>query len=296
MANYSIKDLEKLTGIKAHTIRIWEKRYKAIIPQRTETNIRYYNDDDLKKILNISILNRHGVKISHIVQKSNEELNKAVENLTFNENHFGGLIESLVVSMIEIDENKFDKSFTNAVIKFGFEETIIKIIYPFLEKVGLLWQIGTINPAQEHFVSNLIRQKLIVAIDGQAKTLIPNYKTFILFLPEGELHEFGLLLYYFILRKHGHKVIYLGQTVPYQDIKIIAGLESNPVFITSFVMQTQISEINNYLIKISKDFPKSTVYITGEIIKQTSNQLPKNIVKINSAYHFKEIELGSTRE
>ena len=181
MAQYSIRDLEKLTGIKAHTIRIWEKRYNAVEPKRTKTNIRYYSDDDLKKLLNISILHRHGVKISKIMQKTDEELGHAIEEICETHNETESQIEGLVVAMIELDESKFEKLFTNSIIRFGFEKTLLNIIYPFLEKVGILWQVGNIYPAQEHFISNLIRQKLSGAIDSETKHGKENHYTYILF-------------------------------------------------------------------------------------------------------------------
>jgi DNA-binding transcriptional MerR regulator len=143
MIGYSIKDLERLSGVKAHTIRIWEKRYKIIEPNRTNTNIRQYNDDDLKKILNISILKSNGYKISEIASLSNTELSDHVLSLASNAKHYETQINNLILSMIELDDKKFDKILTNSTVRLGFEDTIVYIIYPFLEKIGILWQIGS---------------------------------------------------------------------------------------------------------------------------------------------------------
>ncbi|MBK7031363.1 MAG: MerR family transcriptional regulator [Bacteroidales bacterium] len=184
MIKYSIKDLEKLTGIKAHTIRIWEKRYHLVDPSRTATNIRYYSDEDLKRLLNVSVLNRYGFRISNIVSMTSEELNSKLLDLSEQDPMFSHEVESLVLSMIEMDEQRFDKILSSSIIKFGFETTITDVLHKFLEKIGVLWQTGTITPAQEHFVSNLIRQKLILAIDGQHVALHSNAKTFLLFLPD----------------------------------------------------------------------------------------------------------------
>jgi len=231
MANYSIRDLEKLSGIKAHTIRIWEKRYQLIQPRRTSTNIRYYSDNELKKLLNISILHRHGYRISKIAQLDNDEIHERIREITNEGCDFISQVENLVIAMIELDENKFEKILSKSIIRIGFEETIIKLVYPLFEKIGILWVTGTINPAQEHFMSNLIRQKLVSAIDGQISSDSSASKKFILFLPEGELHELGLLFYSFMLKKSGHQVIYLGQSVPFHDLIEIN--EIKPLIISS---------------------------------------------------------------
>ena len=201
MIRYSIKDLEQLTGIKAHTIRIWEKRHQLIEPERTSTNIRYYSDHDLKRLLNVSILNRNGLKISTIVTMNNEEINERILEISETYHDSDNQIEQLIVAMIELDEQRFDRVLSTSVIKLGFDDTVIKVLYPFFEKIGLLWQIGTIYPAQEHFVSNLIRQKLIIAIDGQSGNAKPESKNFLIFLPANEWHELGLLFYSYLGKK-----------------------------------------------------------------------------------------------
>ncbi|MFW5979061.1 MAG: MerR family transcriptional regulator, partial [Bacteroidia bacterium] len=214
MATYSIRELEKLSGIKAHTIRIWEKRYKIIQPKRTGTNIRYYSNNDLKKLLNITILNRQGWKISDIAKLSDEELNRKVKDFSYDSKDTESQIEKLVIAMVDLDEVKFDQILSNAIMHDGFEQTIINLIFPFFKKIGLLWQTGSINPAQEHFVSNLFRQKLMVAIDNLKIPDRKDAKKFILFLPEKEFHELGLLFYSYLIKKSGHSVIYLGSSVP----------------------------------------------------------------------------------
>jgi len=185
MATYSIRDLEKISGIKAHTIRIWEKRYEIIQPSRTPTNIRFYSDNDLRKLLNISFLSRNGLKISKIANLGNDEIGEKVLLFTQKANHTENTIESLIISMIELDENKFERILSNIIIKLGFEETFTNILHPFFEKIGILWQAGTIIPAHEHFISGLVRQKLIVAIDGLRDKPIIKNSQFLLFLPEG---------------------------------------------------------------------------------------------------------------
>ncbi len=288
MANYSIKDLENLTGIKAHTIRMWEKRYELVSPQRTDTNIRYYTDEDLKKLMNVSILNRHGIKISKLAHLSNEMLGEKILQITRKHNDYDSQIESLVVSMIELDEEKFEKILTTSIIRFGFEEIIFNILYPFFEKVGLLWQAGTINPAQEHFISNLIKQKLMVAIDSIPVAKQNNSKTFLLFLPEWELHELGLLVYYYLIKKKGHKVIYLGQSVPEMDIYKVAEIVKPDVFITSFTSSAEIKRIINLLKNLSQNFPDQSIYIGGLRLKEINGDLPERIKTLPNAKAFKD--------
>jgi len=287
MAQYSIKDLENFTGVKAHTIRIWEKRYNLVEPKRTCTNIRFYDDEDLKKLLNVSILNRHGLKISNIVNFSDEILNEKILNLAQTQNDVDSQIESLVVAMIDLDEAKFEKVFNTAVINLGFEEAILKIMYPFFEKIGLLWQIGTINPAQEHFISNLLRQKLIIAIDGIVDTVNGDSKSYVLFLPEGEFHELGLIYYHYLLRKNHYKVYYLGETVPFDGLVEISKMKKIDYLLTSFVTAIPEEEALNYLNKLSTQFENATIYITGQQAKNFSFDLPKNVKRLENAQEFK---------
>lgn len=158
MRTYSIKDLEQLSGIKAHTLRIWEQRYNLLSPKRTETNIRYYDDEDLKLILNVALLNDNGFKISKIVSMDRPEMRDEVMHLTERSLTHDDQIHALTISMIEMDEERFDKILSINILKLGFEQTMMNIIYPFMSKIGVLWQTGAINPAQEHFISNLVRQ------------------------------------------------------------------------------------------------------------------------------------------
>ena len=289
MARYSIKDLEELSGIKAHTIRIWEKRYGIVLPERTHTNIRLYSDEDLKKLLNISILNKHGLKISHLSKLTQSELKEKVIHISRESSNVEIYIENLLISMLELDEWKFDKILSDSIIKIGFEETLVQLMHPFFEKIGLLWQTGSINPAQEHFVSNLLRQKLIVAIDGQAPVAREKPLTFILFLHEAELHELGLLFYSYLLKKNGIKVIYLGQAVPFGDLEKITQIQKADYFLTSFTTGITDKDLTDYLMTMSETFPEQVVFYTGYQIAKINASLPENLVKLESVKHFQEI-------
>src|SRR6478736_3074595 len=232
MGKYSIKELERLSGIKAHTIRIWEKRYHVIDPERTATNIRLYSDEDLKKIINVSLLNSQGLKISKIASLSAHELSAHIIALSESKTSVDIPIDQLVVSMLDLDEEQFEKVLAHHIVNHGFEKTITGIVYPFLEKIGVLWQTGSITPAHEHFISNLIRQKLITAIAALPISQ-KNAPCVILFLPEGELHEMGLLFSHYLTRKKGFRTFYLGQSVPHEDLKKIQQLLRSRLLITS---------------------------------------------------------------
>jgi len=289
MGNYSIKDLEELSGIKAHTIRIWEKRFKLIEPGRTSTNIRYYNDEDLKKLLNVSMLNRHGWKISRLADMTRAELAEAAVRLTKESSDVETRIEQMIVSMLDLDELKFEKILNNSILKNGFEETVVKIIYPFFDRIGLLWLIGTICASQEHFISNLMRQKLITAIDGQLPVARENARTFMLFLHESELHELGLLFYNYLLRKHGHKVIYLGQAVPLKDLVQVAHIRNVDLLLTSFTTGMSEKDMDRYLEKLSLKFPDKTILFTGYQTNREFKTLPPNLIHLKSAEHFQKM-------
>ncbi|MBK7173826.1 MAG: MerR family transcriptional regulator [Bacteroidales bacterium] len=282
MIKYSIKDLEKLTGIKAHTIRIWEKRYHLVDPSRTATNIRYYSDEDLKRLLNVSVLNRYGFRISNIVSMTSEELNSKLLDLSEQDPMFSHEVESLVLSMIEMDEQRFDKILSSSIIKFGFETTITDVLHKFLEKIGVLWQTGTITPAQEHFVSNLIRQKLILAIDGQHVALHSNAKTFLLFLPDQEYHEMGLLFFHYLIRKHGHQVIYLGQNVPVADLPEIAAIRYFDILFTSITCSLPGSGLQELLDKLGSMFSNKTILLGGYQFLSNEFELKSNMTLLHN--------------
>ena len=283
MANYSIKDLERLSGIKAHTIRIWEKRYGLLNPERTDTNIRHYSDADLKRILNVSILNRHGIKISHIASMKEKEMAEKIVIISSDTSDYESLIESLVISMVDLNQDKLEKLLSRSILQLGFEDAILRIVYPFLEKIGILWQTGSINPAQEHFITHLIRQKIIVGIDSVIPANHPSPKHFLLYLPEGELHELGLLFYSYLIQKRGHKVTYLGQWVPLSDMASASTVLSVDYLLTSIVSAYSGTDLMDYLIKLSATFHNKTIYISGYQVAQISGTLPGNIICLSSA-------------
>ncbi|WP_439489329.1 MerR family transcriptional regulator [Algoriphagus sp.] len=294
MSNYSIKDLEQLSGIKAHTLRIWEQRYNLLNPKRTDTNIRFYDDADLKLILNVSMLNAHGMKISKIAAMSSADISQEIIRLTDQSVDHNDQIQALTICMIEMDEGRFDKVLSTNIIKLGFEDTVLNVIYPFLSRIGILWQTGAINPAQEHFISNLIRQKLIVAIDGQVGK--SNGKTFMLFLPEGELHELSLLFSSYLIKKHGHRVIYLGQSTPQEDLVSVYNLQKPEYLLTVITSAPSGDNVQDYVNWLGREFSESELFITGLQTLEQQVEVPTNIRLLTHAREIKEVLLHMEHE
>ena len=286
MGKYSIKDLEQLSGIKAHTIRIWEKRHQLVSPSRTETNIRYYSDDDLKKIINASLLNNNGIKISRIASMTSEEMNHKVLEISAIKNDASVHIDQLVVSMVEMNEEQFDKTLGSLILRFGFERTMTEIVYAFLDKIGILWQTHNITPAHEHFISNLIRQKVIVAIDSlpiqQSSTRI------VLFLPEGELHEIGLLFYHYLVRKAGYRTYYLGQSVPHDDLVNVVKVHKPQILITN-ITSVRHEPVDAYFQKLSRDFPDLRIFAAGLQVMPYHSLKVLNIQTFTSALELTQL-------
>lgn len=288
MANYSIKDLERISGVKAHTIRIWEKRYGLVEPRRTESNIRLYCDKDVKKLLNVSILLKNGYKISRLAGLTDEDISRKIVEVTMLSQACDTQIESLVIAMIEMDEMKFEKTLNLSIIKEGFENTVFRLLYPFFERVGVLWQTGSINPAQEHFISNLVKQKIYVAIDSISAVSGPGMKKVLIFLPEWELHELGMLIYVYLIKSAGHKVIYLGQKVPEEDVIAVGDYVKPDYLMTAFASPVEPDFVESYLQRLAKHFSDKRLYITGLQTSTLNGNMPANVVRIDSASHFKQ--------
>lgn len=287
MSTYSIKDLEQLSGIKAHTLRIWEQRYNLLNPKRTDTNIRFYDDDDLKLILNVALLNDNGFKISKIASMASHEIRDEVIKLTDRSLTHDDQIHALTICMIEMDEDRFDKILSTNIIKLGFEQTMLNIIYPFMSKIGVLWQTGAINPAQEHFISNLVRQKLIVAIDGQISQ--GGGKKFLLFLPEGELHEISILFASYLIKSKGHKVIYLGQSTPNDDLLSVYKLHQPEYLLTVITTSPSSEYVQEYVNALSERFSTCQILVTGYQVIGQDLVFPKNVKQMNYIRDIKEL-------
>lgn len=279
MVGYKIKDIEVLTGIKAHTIRIWEKRYGILEPTRSETQIRTYSDKELAYLLNISMLNKSGYKISKIAKLENDELTKLVWDLKYNSSNNSD--DKLILALVELDEILFRDTLAILIKEHGLENTFTDFIIPFLDRIGIMWLIGTINPAQEHFITNLIRQKVIGEID---KLPIPDPKKdgIMLYLPEHEWHELSLLFYQFILRKNNINTFYLGQSLPYDSLIECVNKLKPKALMTSLLAAVEGSFVESYFANIEKDTNGLPVFAGGAQIMNYQDKLPKTVKVIKS--------------
>ncbi len=289
MAVYSIKDLEKLCGIKAHTIRIWEQRYDIVKPKRTKTNIRYYMDSDLKILLNVALLNRNGIKISKIAEMSQEEVREKVSTISVVEFDGDAQLDAMMLSMIEMDELKFDRIVSTNIRQIGFERTMLEVIYPFLDKLSLMWLTGSIVPAQENFISNLIRQKIIMAIDSLPHSAGRNCNKFFVYLPEGEKQELSILFMHYLIKNRGNQVIYLGQNISTNDL-IDAYQIAKPDYIFTMITETYADKpVQQYVDQLSESFPEASILLSGYQVVAQDVEASKNITILSSLFEAIEI-------
>ncbi|UKJ07187.1 MerR family transcriptional regulator [Solitalea lacus] len=266
MKKFSISDIECLTGIKAHTIRIWEQRYNLITPKRTCTNIRYYDDNDLKKFLNISLLLDSGMRISEVAKMSEKEICLYIEKLSECEiNGCSCTIGAFCNSMLTLDETSFEQTFQSSIDALGLERTILEVIYPFLHKIGIMWQAGTINPAHEHFITHLIKQKLLTAINSLPTPDPEHSKKYMLFLPQGETHEIGLIFTNYLIKARGHHVLYLGANLPFEDLLQVATYYDPDYAVTFLISDTDFGDVNIILKKILDNLPRWPLLASGNL-------------------------------
>ena len=289
---YFIKDIENITGIKAYTLRIWEQRYGMLVPKRTETNIRYYEEADLKYMMNIAILNANGIKISRIAQMDRDEVQR--KTLSISENNSGqqSQISTLTSAMFDFDEREFNKTLSINILQLGMEQTTTQIIFPFLQHLGVMWLSGTIHIAHEHFITNLIKQRIFVAIDQL--NIIPNAnaKKFLLFLPNGENHELSLLLASYLLRANGKNVLYLGTSTPLEDLNKIHKLHNPDYVFCALTNPNSSIPVQVYLNTLSRSWPNTQILVTGsQVVKRRDLKIPENcrvIADPTSFLHFLE--------
>lgn len=267
MYSFSIKDLENLSGVKAHTIRIWEQRYNLLSPKRTETNIRYYDGNDLKLLLNVALLQEMGYKISRISEMSETEMKDIIQQKTAEEGKEKHLLNILKISMLNFDEDLFRSVTENYLREHSLEDAFKTLFIPFMQHVGLLWQTDAICPAQEHFVTNLIRQKIYRAIDElpQINTALSSEKTFVLFLPTGEIHDIGLLMMHYLIKLQGRRSVFLGSSVPLLDLQQVQQRLGDVNFVSFFTTSPSTKEAPKFLAQIDKAFAStgSEFYLSG---------------------------------
>jgi len=284
MTLYSIKDLEYLSGIKAHTIRIWEKRYHLLEPSRTETNIRSYSDDDLRRMLNVALLIKNGYKISNIVALDESKLQSEVIRFNRSVDDPEKNIDQLVYYMVNLDTIGFNQLLDKISDEFGFSKTIQQVIFPLFERIGILWQAGSIFIAHEHFVSILIRNKLI----SETSKFKPGESTgnILFFLRENEMHELGLLFFNYLAAQEGLKGVYLGQNLPFNDLANFLINTEFDFICTSFIQAIEKSEMEQYLANLSLVFNRNKILISGRQIGILKPKLPSNVVVIKNNNDF----------
>ncbi len=280
MNAFTIKDIENLSGIKAHTIRIWEQRYNFLKPQRTDTNIRYYSNEELKTILNIALLNKYGFKISHINKMDFGEINQKLVTLSHQQAQQERIVNQLISNMIDLDLDLFEELLNQQIEAKGIDKVINEVVFPFLEKIGILWVTNNVNPAQEHLVTNIIRQKLIVGIDTTVSQ-VKSEKTALLFLPEGEFHELGLLYVYYLLKNRGLKVLYLGAHVPLADLEFIVKAKKPDYIYTHLTALGFSFNIERFLNNVHSRIKDIPVLVSGPVTLTYKKSTPPN-------FHFKK--------
>lgn len=280
MAVYSIGDLEKLSGIKAHTIRIWEKRYDLLRPKRTDSNIRYYCDGDLKQLMNIAILKKEGMRISQIAALSPSDMRKKVRGV--NQNDSGGhpQIDALMLAMIEFDQDHFDKLMDNYISAMGFENCMVEVIYPLLNKLSILWMTGSIKPIQEQFMSLMIRNRIISATNE----LPPPQSsfTFLLYVPEGENQEISLLFLQYILRVRSIKSINVGLDIALEDIRDVCSIIQPDYLFTIMNQPPKRMSAKKYLEHLKPIIPQGKLCISGYQFAHTDFSDSDQIVYLDS--------------
>jgi DNA-binding transcriptional MerR regulator len=283
MQEFTIKDLESFTGIKAHTIRIWEQRYGLLAPDRSDTNIRKYTDKDLKFLLNVSLLSNMGYKISQIAQLSENSMRELITKHVATEQPEQHFLHMLKISMLNYDEALFNEVVEKHISDHGLERTFKEMILPSMRQIGYLWQANVICPAQEHFISSLVRQKILSQIDQIKLVPSANSRPVVLFLPDLEIHDISLLMMHYLFKLRGHRSIYLGQSVPFDDLIQVYQRLGDVNFVSIFTTHPSTVLITDYLKKVSKQFSETECqfHLTGNNLYGVKSPDP-NIINLYS--------------
>ncbi|MFZ2284599.1 MAG: MerR family transcriptional regulator [Lutibacter sp.] len=277
---FTIKDLENFSGIKAHTIRIWEKRYNLFEPKRTDSNIRYYDIDSLKKLLNVSLLYNNGLKISKIANLPEAKIALSVRELVFNKGAGSQASVSFKLAMLNFDEDLFNQTYNGLISQTSFRNIFTEVFIPFLSEIGILWQVHSITPAHEHFISHLIKQKILINTE-KLQFLQPNRtgKKFVLYLPMNEIHELGLLYMHFELLFHGYHSVYLGQSVPVENLNDLQKVFDEICFLTYLTVEPSKETVEEYLQQVYSEILKDTndtLWVLGSKLAQFDSDSFKN--------------------
>ena len=291
-ASFSIKDLENVCGVKAHTIRIWEKRYHLLSPERTDTNIRTYNMESLKKLLNVSFLVNCGYKISRVAKLSPEEINEYLKTVVSDKTVIDKSFNNLKVAMLNYNTFIFNNTLIEAEKRFTLNEIFFEVFIPFLNEIGMLWQSGTIKSTHEHFITNLIKQKLWTSINNLQLQETHKDKTFILFLPEGETNDLSIIFLNHLLLSKGYKTIYLGANIITEELSNIAKLQNNLVFVSYFTVTPSPENVNDYINIFKKEICQPNnheFWIMGRVIKELSAPIDEFTKTVHTFKDFQEL-------
>ncbi|WP_420573006.1 MerR family transcriptional regulator [Kordia sp.] len=280
---FSIKDLENLSGVKAHTIRIWEKRYDLLAPDRTDTNIRTYDIKSLQKLLNITLLYKNGYKISKIAQIPEDKIHILVREIATEKNIHNQALNSFKLSMLNFDYSLFYNTYNKLLAEKSFREIFYETFIPLLNELGVLWHTNTINPAHEHFISSLVKQKIILNTERiQSLEKSNKSKTFVLYLPENEIHEIGLLYLNYELQLKGYHTIYLGQTIPIDSLINIQNFFSELHFISYFTVTPPEDKLEAYLEEFEEKigFKANHLWLLGYQARHVKNTKNNKNLKV----------------
>jgi MerR family transcriptional regulator, light-induced transcriptional regulator len=282
MHHFTIRDVENLSGIKAHTLRMWEQRYGLHLCKRKKSLHRYYDNEDLKHILRIAYLYHKGHRISRIAKFSHEEIIQMASK-RFENDEYEVMVNQLIEASIDYNQLQFENAFNSALRTMGLEKSMEKVVYPFLEKIGLLWMTGHILPAQEHFSSHLIHKTVIAAINS-LPSVYTSTNRFLLFTPEGEGHELPLLFIQYLIKKKGIKTVLLGKNIPLDIVKYYCAHQ--PVSHLYFHLITNFtnSDPQEYLSKLSETFADKQIIASGPSLKNIGS-MPANVAIIDSLQH-----------
>ncbi|MDO7852628.1 MerR family transcriptional regulator [Hymenobacter convexus] len=277
MGHFSISDLEQLSGIKAHTIRMWEQRYGLLRPVRTATNIRTYCESDLRRLLNVTTLCSRGQRISQVARLSDAEIQAAVLACCNDVHDYHQQVNALLAAMLGFDEQRLNYLLNEASARLGFEKMMLFVAYPLLQRIGLMWLAGTVNPAQEHLLAHLLRQKILAATDS-LPCVPATARRWVLFLPANELHELALLFMNYVLRARGQHTLYLGQNMPVEELNAVCETYQPDALATVLTTQPERSRVGEFAQAVSDCCPDKLVVLYGQLARQEGLVLPKNCV------------------
>lgn len=277
MGHFSISDLEQLSGIKAHTIRMWEQRYSLLHPVRTATNIRTYSDDDLRRLLNVTTLCGRGKRISQVAKLSDEEISTAVLACCDDAHDYHLQVNALLAAMLGFDEYRLSQLLNEATQRLGFEQMMLSVAYPLLQRIGLMWLAGTVDMAQEHLLAHLLRQKILAATDA-LPSVLPTARRWLLFLPAEEMHELALLFMNYLLRARGHHTIYLGQNLPTIGLANVAPAYQPDTVVAVLTSQPERNRVADYAREVQAIIPNASLVLYGQLARQEGLELPPNCV------------------